>query len=197
MDYEINEMASELEAELNPDVMDDQELQGIVGKEIDDAIDFIDNWVSPVRATATQYYRGEPFGDEEEGRSQVISMDVRDTVQAIMPSLMRIFNGSDRTVEYVPQTRRTCRRQSRPPNTRISSSTATTAASWRCTAPSWTHWCARSASSSATGKTRPEFETIEYTGVDDNALAALMADPAARSRHHREHAQWARRRSTP
>ena len=103
MDYEINEMASELEAELNPDVMDDQELQGIVGKEIDDAIDFIDNWVSPVRATATQYYRGEPFGDEEEGRSQVISMDVRDTVQAIMPSLMRIFNGSDRTVEYVPQ----------------------------------------------------------------------------------------------
>ena len=179
MDYEINEMASELEAELNPDVMDDQELQGIVGNEIDDAVDFIDNWISPIRATATQYYRGEPFGDEEEGRSQVVSMDVRDTVQAIIPSLMRIFNGSDRTVEYVPQTRRTCRRQSRPPNTRISSSTATTAASWRCTAPSWTHWCARSASSSATGKTRPEFETIEYTGVDDNALAALMADPAA------------------
>ena len=77
MDYEINEMASELEAELNPDVMDDQELQGIVGNEIDDAIDFIDNWVSPIRATATQYYRGEPFGDEEEGRSQVVSMDVR------------------------------------------------------------------------------------------------------------------------
>ena len=46
---------------------------------------------------------GEPFGNEEEGRSQVVSMDVRDTVQAIMPSLMRIFHGSDRTVEYVPQ----------------------------------------------------------------------------------------------
>ena len=54
MDYEINEMASELEAELNPDVMEDQELQGIVGNEIDDAIDFIDNWVSPIRATATR-----------------------------------------------------------------------------------------------------------------------------------------------
>ena len=34
MDYEINEMASELEA-VNPDVMDDQELQGIVGNEIE------------------------------------------------------------------------------------------------------------------------------------------------------------------
>ena len=47
MDYEINELAAALEAELNPDQMDDDELQGIVGKEIDDAIDFIDNWVSP------------------------------------------------------------------------------------------------------------------------------------------------------
>ena len=99
MDKEINELAAQIEAELNPDQMDDAELQGIVGKEIEDAIDYIDNWISPVRATATQYYRGEPFGDEEEGRSQVVSMDVRDTVQAIMPSLMRIFHGTDRTVE--------------------------------------------------------------------------------------------------
>ncbi len=84
------------------DVMDEDELQGIVGKGIDDAVDFIENGISPVRATATKYYRGEPFGDEEEGRSQVVSMDVRDTVQAIMPSLMRIFHGSERTVEYAP-----------------------------------------------------------------------------------------------
>jgi hypothetical protein len=103
MDYEVNKLADELEQELNPNVMGEDELQGIVGKEIDDAIDFIDNWISPQRATATQYYRGEPFGNEEEGRSQVVSMDVRDTVQAIMPSLMRIFHGSDQTVEYVPQ----------------------------------------------------------------------------------------------
>jgi hypothetical protein len=103
MDYEINKLAEELAAELNPNQMDDDELQGIVGKEIDDAIDFIDNWISPIRATATEYYRGEPFGNEEEGRSQVVSMDVRDTVQAIMPSLMRIFHGTDRTVEYAPQ----------------------------------------------------------------------------------------------
>ena len=61
MDYETNEIALALQAELNPNQMDDDELQGIVGKEIDDAIDFIDNWISPTRATATQYYRGEPF----------------------------------------------------------------------------------------------------------------------------------------
>ena len=101
MDNEINDLIEDIEEEFM-DVMDEDELQGIVGKEIDDAVDFIDNWISPVRATATKYYRGEPFGDEEEGRSQVVSMDVRDTVQAIMPSLMRIFHGSERTVEFAP-----------------------------------------------------------------------------------------------
>ncbi len=43
------------------------------------------------------------FGDEEEGRSQVVSMDVRDTVQGILPSLMRIFFGPERVVEFAPQ----------------------------------------------------------------------------------------------
>ena len=75
MDYEINQMMSALEEELSPDVMKDDEPQGIVGKEIEDAIDYIDNWISPMRATATQYYRGDLFGNEEEGRSQVVSMD--------------------------------------------------------------------------------------------------------------------------
>ena len=51
---------------------------------------------------AGQYYKGEPFGNEEEGRSQVVSMDVRDTVQAIMPSIMRVFFGSSNVVEYAP-----------------------------------------------------------------------------------------------
>ena len=110
MDKYEREMADDMddiEEMLNPDQMSEEELQGVVGKEIDDSIDYIDNWVSPARASATKYYRGEPFGNEEEGRSQVVSMDVRDTVQAIIPSLMRIFHGSDRTVEFsVPVSRK-------------------------------------------------------------------------------------------
>ena len=103
MDYEISKIAEGLEAEMNPDAMTEDELQGIVGKELEDASDYADNYVSPLRATATEYYRGDPFGNEEEGRSQVIGMDVRDTVQAIMPSLMRIFHSTENTVEYAPQ----------------------------------------------------------------------------------------------
>ncbi|HEV8034205.1 MAG TPA: hypothetical protein VGP75_05200 [Yoonia sp.] len=90
-----NDLTNEVNELINPDWMSEDELQGVVGSEIDDAVDFIDNVVSPIRADATKYYRGEPFGDEEDGRSQVVSYDVRDTVQAILPSLMRVFTASD------------------------------------------------------------------------------------------------------
>jgi len=103
MDYEKDELVEEIQELINPEWMEEDELQGIVAGELDDAINFIDQQISPVRAIATEYYRGEPFGDEEDGRSQVVSMDVRDTVQAIMPSLMRIFTSSDRTVEFMPK----------------------------------------------------------------------------------------------
>ena len=36
-----------------------------------------------------------PLGNEQEGRSQVISNDVLDTVESLMPSLMRIFTAGD------------------------------------------------------------------------------------------------------
>ena len=54
------------------------------------------------RKEAMEYYLGEPFGNEQEGRSSVVSRDVADTVEWIMPSLMRIFTGGDKVVEFQP-----------------------------------------------------------------------------------------------
>lgn len=85
------------------EVMSEEQLQGVISAEINDAISFIDDDIGGNRALATEYYYGDPFGDEEEGRSQVVSMDVRDTVQGILPSLMRIFFGPERIVEFAPQ----------------------------------------------------------------------------------------------
>jgi hypothetical protein len=97
-------MAETLQGEMQDDeVMSEEELQGVISAEITDAISFIDDDIGGNRALATEYYYGQPFGDEEEGRSQVVSMDVRDTVQGIMPSLMRIFFGPERVVEFAPQ----------------------------------------------------------------------------------------------
>ena len=100
-EYETTETTEVLEID-NDEGMTDDELEGILAGELEDAIDFIDNVVSPGRAEAEAYYLGDPFGNEEEGRSTVISMDVRDTVQAMLPSLMRIFYGGEHTVEFAP-----------------------------------------------------------------------------------------------
>lgn len=179
MHNEINQLVSALEEELEPNVMGDDELQGIVGKEIEDAIDYSDNWVSPYRATATEYYRGDPFGDEEEGRSQVVSMDVRDTVQAIMPSLMRIFHSTDRTVEYAPQ----------GPEDVAAAKQATEYANYIINRDNngflHMHAAFKDALIRKVGVLKcywddqTKFETHDLTGLDDNALAALMSDPAA------------------
>jgi hypothetical protein len=83
--------------------MDDTELQGIVSGELKDAVSYIDSDVSPIRAKGTEYYRGDPFGNEEDGRSQVVAMEVRDTVSAMLPSLMKVFFSTENVVEYVPR----------------------------------------------------------------------------------------------
>jgi len=99
---ELNMMQEEMNAETGG--MTSEELQGYVGAMIDDAKKYIDDSVSPNRALATKYFRGEEFGNEEEGRSSVVDMTVRDTVGKIMPAMMRTFFGGEKVVEFVPQT---------------------------------------------------------------------------------------------
>lgn len=83
--------------------MDDSQLKAIVGAEIDSAIYFVDEELSGVRALCTRYYQGElPDVESEEGRSRMVSRDVRDVVQSMLPSIMRVFFSSDRVVEFTP-----------------------------------------------------------------------------------------------
>jgi hypothetical protein len=91
------------EEEAEHQQMDDEELEAMIGQEITDAVSYIDSDLSPIRAMATRYYRGDPFGNEEEGRSQVVAMETRDTISAMMPSLMRVFFSSENVVEFVPR----------------------------------------------------------------------------------------------
>jgi len=82
--------------------LSDSEFESLVSREIDDAVNFIDLEIGPERERAELYYRGAPFGDEQEGRSRFISRDVADTVKSIRPSLMRIFFGPEKIVEFTP-----------------------------------------------------------------------------------------------
>ena len=82
--------------------MDDIQFASAVRAATQDAVDYIDGFIANDRALATKFYRGEPFGNEEEGRSQIVMTEVRDVVQQIIPSLLRIFTSSDKIVEFAP-----------------------------------------------------------------------------------------------
>lgn len=58
--------------------------------------------LSAIRARSIEDYLGEPYGDEVEGQSQVVSRDVFDTIETIQPSLVRIFTGGDRVCKFEP-----------------------------------------------------------------------------------------------
>jgi len=83
--------------------MDDAELQAIITQDLTDAVSYVDSDLSPTRAKGTEYYRGDLFGNEVEGNSKVVAMEVRDTVSAMLPSLMRVFFSSESVVEFAPR----------------------------------------------------------------------------------------------
>jgi hypothetical protein len=82
--------------------MTEQELKALVSAEIADATAFAGGRLADERRKALDYYLGEPFGNEQEGRSQVVSTDVADTVEWILPSLLRIFTAGDEVVRFEP-----------------------------------------------------------------------------------------------
>ena len=84
--------------------MDDEQLGSIVSGEITDALNHFDNEYTTDRLRALDMYLGEPLGNEVDGRSTVIATEVADTVEAIMPNLMRVFTTNDKYVRFSPRT---------------------------------------------------------------------------------------------
>ena len=62
---DVDDMSGEATGEFDNGTPSEEELQSIVGSALDDAVDFIDNTISPLRATSIDYYQGKPFGNEE------------------------------------------------------------------------------------------------------------------------------------
>mgnify|MGYP003337260128 FL=1 len=52
------------------------------------------------RRLALKYYMGDPYGDEVEGRSKVVTTEFRDTVESLLPQLIKIFTSSDTIVQF-------------------------------------------------------------------------------------------------
>lgn len=71
----------------------------ILQREFDAADSYHDQLV-PLDDQAFRYYEGQPFGNEIDGRSQVVLPDVQETVDYMAQSVLRTFVSGDRTVEF-------------------------------------------------------------------------------------------------
>lgn len=84
-------------------MMTESELLNIVDLEEKQSLGHSGGDLSKKREEALRFYNGELYGNEEEGRSQVVTTEVQETVEWILPSLLKIFTASDKAVEFDPE----------------------------------------------------------------------------------------------
>ena len=82
--------------------LSNEEIRAILSAEINGALGYLGGQLSEQRKKSVEYYLGEKLGTEIDGRSQVVSTDVADTIETILPNLLRVFTASDRTVVCEP-----------------------------------------------------------------------------------------------
>ena len=83
--------------------MDDNKLKGILDSEIENSIGFLETETTDDRSKAIKYYNREPYGNEVEGRSSIVTGEVAEVVDGALPQLLRIFTQSDELVRFDPK----------------------------------------------------------------------------------------------
>lgn len=84
--------------------MDDETVFSHVDHWLSDSLSYNQSELSQQRADSLSYYLGEPFGNEKRGKSQVVTRDVQETVNWILPSLLKVFHSGGDVVKYLPDT---------------------------------------------------------------------------------------------
>ena len=82
--------------------MREQELVAIIKTQRANSLGVDAGDLSAQRATALDHYHGRPYGNEQDGRSQVVSKDLSEAVDWAMPAIMRVFTASDNIAEFIP-----------------------------------------------------------------------------------------------
>lgn len=82
--------------------MSDTQLKAVVKGLLQDSIDYTEE-LGDLRIATTKAYDGAEYGNEMPGRSQVVTREVRDAVEVAKPSLMRVFFGSHKVLEFAPE----------------------------------------------------------------------------------------------
>lgn len=85
---------------MNEDAAPDMNaLAAILKREYEQADSYSDQ-LATLTDQAFRYYEAQPFGNEVDGRSQVVLPDVQETIDYMAASVIRTFVSGDRTVEF-------------------------------------------------------------------------------------------------
>ena len=84
--------------------MDEGQIKGIIENEIDNAIGYVDTETTDQRAKALEYYLRYPYGNEVEGRSQIVTGEVAEAIDGSLPQLIRVFTTTEDIVSFEPRT---------------------------------------------------------------------------------------------
>src|SRR3979490_392028 len=83
--------------------MDDDDLLSQLQRQEEDAAQFIFGGLGNARQRAQREYFRLPYGTEEEGWSSIVTRDVQDTGEGLLPDLLDIFTSTDEAVVFEPQ----------------------------------------------------------------------------------------------
>ena len=83
--------------------MDEGKVKGIVENEIDNAIGYLNTETTEDRRRALEYYLRSPYGNEQEGRSQIVTGEVAEAIDGALPQLMRVFTTTEDIVYFEPR----------------------------------------------------------------------------------------------
>ncbi len=82
--------------------MDDETLLSHLKAHESDASEFVWGPLANEREKSLREYFRQPYGNEEEGLSKIVTSDVQDTVEWMLPDLLDIFTSSDKAVVFEP-----------------------------------------------------------------------------------------------
>lgn len=82
--------------------MDDQDILSCLRRKEEAAGQYVWGTLGQEREDALKQYHRQPYGNEEEGWSQIVTSDIQDSVEWVLPSLIGIFTSTDRAVSFEP-----------------------------------------------------------------------------------------------
>lgn len=82
--------------------LNEEEIKVLLNIEIDNAIGYLETETVESRADALNAYLRNPYGNEVEGQSQIVTGEVAEAVDGALPQLIRVFTSNEDAVQFDP-----------------------------------------------------------------------------------------------